>query len=322
MTIEAVAPPAKPAVVLERPALHRVPPESTRIDHATESFAARLMASRAVWLTPVLVLQLTLIARLDARGPLAPAQLGAAVAILVSTVLGYFAIRRWFGQGAALAGSGIFAVSASTLLAAWTTTATPYGVLVLAIAMWLVSNQSRSSENRRAAPAVLWLAVVAALSLTIAGVILTWQGHWQPVNRPHRTAVIHGEIVAVAPVAVAAAIGIVVTRRRLLALALFAAGMVPVGHQIWLGDTGGLHQATSLSVVVLAPLVGVAAMALLRRGRYLGPRVVVAAVYGAVLLATGMTSSDGVVHDRTHPNASTPQAHQMHSQPVGSRYAP
>jgi hypothetical protein len=85
-------------------------------------------------------------------------------------------------------------------------------------------------------------------------------------------------------------------RRRSLGGLLLVTALIPAFVQIRFGEAASLHKNLSFGVLFIAPLVGVAGMALLRRGRALGPRVAVAGVGAFLVMSSGMGTSQAMVY--------------------------
>jgi hypothetical protein len=260
---------------------------AARLDAAIEA----AMTSQAIWVVPVVILQLVLVLRLDLRAPATAGQLASGGFALAGTVLGYLSTRRLFGQGAALIAAGVFGVAAPGLLAAWSTTATAGGVAVMAAGLCLVSSAARGRAG-----------MVLGLTVLVAGAAVATHSGWHPRYPADRLVLIRREASAIGPLFAAAVAGAVLTRRRRVAASLLAAAAFPVVRQVALGQPAGLHRTLAVSLLLLAPLVGVLGVALLRRGPRLGARVTAGLLCGAVLLATSLTTSDGVVRYLSHPS--------------------
>jgi hypothetical protein len=106
----------------------------------------------------------------------------------------------------------------------------------------------------------------------------------------------------IGPLIVAGLFAAIVLRRTwLLALVLLGTALIPAAAQIYFGESASLHKNIAFGVVFLAPLVGVAGMALLRRGRHLAVRAPLALVGVVLLLSSGIGTSAAMV--RGWPNS-------------------
>jgi hypothetical protein len=98
-------------------------------------------------------------------------------------------------------------------------------------------------------------------------------------------------------IAVAALITIaVVPGRRALLAALCAAGLVPIVVEIASGQPASLQRNIGLSMVFLAPVLGVLGTRLVSQGRLLGLRAPLAVIGAVALLSSGMGTSASMIH--------------------------
>ncbi|MBV9485278.1 MAG: glycosyltransferase family 39 protein, partial [Frankiaceae bacterium] len=114
----------------------------------------------------------------------------------------------------------------------------------------------------------------------IAGLTL-WRDGWDYVG-----------VLALASVVTAA----VLRGRRWLTVVLCAAGLIPVLVEIVYQESASLQRNIALSMVFLAPVLGLLGAALLSPGRFLGARAPLAVVGSAVLLSSGMGTSAAMIH--------------------------
>lgn len=95
----------------------------------------------------------------------------------------------------------------------------------------------------------------------------------------------------------AGVLGFVLLRRRWpLAGALLLTSLIPAIVQIRFNESASLHKNMAFGILFLVPLVGVAGVALLRRGRLLGLRAPVALACLVLVLSSGMGTSQAMVH--------------------------
>jgi hypothetical protein len=117
-----------------------------------------------------------------------------------------------------------------------------------------------------------------------------------------KLALLHASWTYIGPLMATGLLAVVLLRRTwLLATVLLATALVPVVAQIDLGEAESLHKNIAFGVVFLAPLAGVAGMALVRQGRLLAVRAPVALVAVVLLLSAGIGTSADMV--RGWPNS-------------------
>lgn len=302
MSIDVIVP-APPAAPAHAPlALIDTRPRGRTLGHRSvgervDAAIATALTSQAIWVVPVVALQVVLILRIDSRAPLSAAQSLSGLAAIAATVFTYLSSRRLFGQGAALVGAAVFAVAAPTLLAAWSTSAAAAGVGVAAVGLCVLTG-SRGDR----------LVALIGLALICLGAAIATHAGWHPRYPADRVVLLRREALAVGPILVAAAVGVVASRRRRAAAALLVAAVLPVVGQVGLGQPAGLHRNLAVSLLFLAPLAGITGMTLLRRGRALGVRATAALLLCGALLSSSLTTSDGVVRYLSHPAVSDSSA--------------
>jgi 4-amino-4-deoxy-L-arabinose transferase-like glycosyltransferase len=156
----------------------------------------------------------------------------------------------------------------------------------------------------------LRVAVVAVVGLAVAGGIaalviapLDWQGllatsiRRSAILPEARGTLLRSCIHYIGALTAAGLVGVVVARRRwLLATVLLLTALIPAFVQIKLGESASLHKNLAFGVLFLSPLVGVAGVALLRRGRLLVLRAPAALACIALVLSSGMGTSAAMVH--------------------------
>jgi hypothetical protein len=114
----------------------------------------------------------------------------------------------------------------------------------------------------------------------IAGITL-WRDGWDYVG-----------VIAVASIATVVAM----RGNRWLTAVLCAAGLSPILVEIAYRESASLQRNISLSMVFLAPVLGLLGARLLTPGRYLGGRAPVALFGVVVLLSSGMGTSAAMIH--------------------------
>jgi hypothetical protein len=88
----------------------------------------------------------------------------------------------------------------------------------------------------------------------------------------------------------------IVPGRRALPAALCAAGLLPVVVEIASGQPASLQRNVGLSMVFLAPVLGLLGTRLVGQGRLLGLRAPLAVVGAVALLSSGMGTSASMIH--------------------------
>jgi hypothetical protein len=180
------------------------------------------------------------------------------------------------------------------------------------LALLLIVSAQRVGIRR-----ALKLTALAVLGLLVAGGIgllvvapTDWQGVWfsslhrSAILPESRTELLRACVRAIGGLAVAGLVGAVLLRRRwLLASLLLATSLIPSAVQIRLGDWTSLQKNMVFGLIFLAPLVGVAGVALLRQGRRLGLRAPIALVCFVLLLSSGMGTSTAMIDG--WPNSTT-----------------
>jgi 4-amino-4-deoxy-L-arabinose transferase-like glycosyltransferase len=165
--------------------------------------------------------------------------------------------------------------------------------------------------RRRAARTV----AISAAGLLVAGGVaalliapLDWHGllstsiNRAPILPESRADLLRACAHYIGALTVAGLIGAVLLWRRwLIAAVLFASALIPALVQIKLNESASLHKNLAFGVLFLAPLVGVAGVALLRQGRLLILRAPAALACVALVLSSGMGTSSAMVHG--WPNA-------------------
>jgi 4-amino-4-deoxy-L-arabinose transferase-like glycosyltransferase len=118
--------------------------------------------------------------------------------------------------------------------------------------------------------------------LTEAAGTPLWRAGWDYVG-----------LVAVAGVAAV----IAMKGHRRFSLLIVAAGLGPVLVEIGFHESASMQRNVGLSMIFLAPVIGVLGTRLVSRGRLLGVRAPVALASGILLLSTGMATSANMFHN-------------------------
>jgi hypothetical protein len=169
---------------------------------------------------------------------------------------------------------------------------------------------------RSAALALAGLLVTGGIAALLISP-LDWQGLMATsLNRATllpegRLALLRDCIGYIGGLTLAAVVGVgLLWRRWMLAGALLVTALIPAFVQIRFSESASLHKNLAFGVLFLAPLVGVAGAALIRRGRLLGLRAPVALACVALVLSSGMGTSSAMVHG--WPNSTNIDAVMAH----------
>lgn len=178
------------------------------------------------------------------------------------------------------------------------------------LAILVVANL-RAAGRRRTALA-LGLAVTALLAAGGLGALLLSKSDWTGLGvtsldrhtllPESRAALFHASWDYIGPLVIVALLAVILLHRTwLLAGLLLATALIPAAAQIYLGESASLHKNIAFGIVFLAPVLGVAGVALVRSGRFLGLRAPLALLGVILLLSSGIGTSAAMV--RGWPNS-------------------
>jgi hypothetical protein len=159
--------------------------------------------------------------------------------------------------------------------------------------------------RRRRTQVIVALAGLAAVLTSLVAAATVSNQHWQgpssnsvgdSLSANSHLAMLHACWTTIGPLAVAGAIAIVLLpRRRLFASAVLVTALTPLVIQAGLGESTSLHRNTAYCALFLGPLIGVAGMSLVRRGRWLVGRMPVALAAIVLVLSSGFGASSAAV---------------------------
>jgi hypothetical protein len=174
------------------------------------------------------------------------------------------------------------------------------GVLACAL---VVTTQRLGAVQARRLFARTAVATVAAVALWAAVAHSDWDGFGRNALGGHTIEDIAGgtlwrdgwDYVGVIAVVSAATVALIRGKRWLTGV-LCLAGLAPILVEILYQESASLQRNIGLSVVFLAPVIGVLGASLLSPGRFLGGRAPLALVGAIVLLSSGMGTSAAMIH--------------------------